>query len=37
MTDAGAKALRAELERYRHIVTVAQGRKLHPKASADEA
>jgi hypothetical protein len=28
------KALEAELERYNHIVTVAQQRKLYPKTFA---
>ncbi|HUG34606.1 MAG TPA: PadR family transcriptional regulator [Anaerolineales bacterium] len=31
ITGIGAKALAAELERYRHIVTLAQQRKLYPK------
>lgn len=31
ITGAGAAALAAELERYRHIVTLAQERKLHLK------
>lgn len=30
MTDAGARALAAELERYRHVVTLAQERNLLP-------
>jgi DNA-binding PadR family transcriptional regulator len=30
ITDLGAKSLAAELERYRHIVTMAQERKLFP-------
>lgn len=34
MTGAGAQALAAEIERYRHIVTVA--RDLSLKAAADE-
>lgn len=34
ITDRGAKALIAELDRYRHIVTVAQARKLLPQTSA---
>ena len=36
ITGVGAKALAAELERYRHIVTLAQERKLHPKTFADD-
>jgi len=32
ITDLGAKALAAELERYRHIVMVAQARKLLPQS-----
>lgn len=31
ITSLGAKALAAELERYKHIVTLAQERKLYPK------
>jgi DNA-binding PadR family transcriptional regulator len=31
ITDLGIKALAAELERYRHIVAVAQARKLLPQ------
>jgi DNA-binding PadR family transcriptional regulator len=31
ITGVGAQALAAELERYQHIVTVAQQRKLYPK------
>jgi DNA-binding PadR family transcriptional regulator len=31
ITGMGAKALAAELERYRRIVTLAQERKLYPK------
>lgn len=31
ITDLGAKALAAELERYKRIVTLAQERKLYPK------
>jgi len=34
ITAVGVKALDAELERYKHIVTVAQQRKLYPKALA---
>lgn len=34
ITDRGAQALAAELERYRHIVSVAQARKLLPQPSA---
>lgn len=34
ITDLGAKTLFAELERYRHIVSVAQARKLLPQTSA---
>lgn len=30
MTDIGAKALAAELERYKRIVNIAQERKLYP-------
>lgn len=33
ITDLGAKALAAELERYRRIVTVAQTRKLLPQTA----
>jgi DNA-binding PadR family transcriptional regulator len=32
MTGMGAQALAGELERYQHIVTVAQQRKLLPKS-----
>jgi DNA-binding PadR family transcriptional regulator len=32
ITGIGAKALAAELERYKHIVTLARERKLFPKA-----
>lgn len=31
ITDLGAKALMAELERYKRIVTIAQEQKLYPK------
>ena len=31
ITDSGAQALAAELERYQRIVTIAQQRKLFPK------
>ena len=31
VTDLGTKALAAELERYKRIVTIAQQRKLYPK------
>jgi len=31
ITDVGAKALAAELERYKRIVTLAQEKKLFPK------
>jgi DNA-binding PadR family transcriptional regulator len=34
ITGRGAEALAAELERYKHIVSVAQERKLYPKAFA---
>lgn len=34
LTGEGAKALEAELERYQHIVTIAQQRKLYPKTFA---
>src|SRR5574341_929623 len=34
MTGVGAKALAAELERYKHLVTLAQERKLYPKSFA---
>ena len=34
ITGAGAKALTAELERYKRIVTLAQERKLFPKTFA---
>jgi DNA-binding PadR family transcriptional regulator len=36
ITAVGAEALASELERYQHIVTIAQQRKLHPKAFAYE-
>jgi DNA-binding PadR family transcriptional regulator len=32
ITDIGAQALAAELERYQHIVTIAQQRNLFPKS-----
>ena len=31
ITGGGTKALAAELERYKHIVALAQQRKLYPK------
>jgi DNA-binding PadR family transcriptional regulator len=31
LTAIGVKVLDAELERYKHIVTIAQERKLYPK------
>ena len=34
ITGVGAKALTAELERYKSIVTLAQERKLYPKTFA---
>ncbi len=34
ITGVGAKALAAELERYKRIVTLAQERKLYPKTIA---
>ncbi len=34
MTDFGATALAAELERYQRIVTIAQERKLYPTTFA---
>src|SRR5574339_930175 len=34
ITGVGAQALAAELERYRHIVTISQQRKLLPKTFA---
>jgi DNA-binding PadR family transcriptional regulator len=34
ITGAGAEALAAELERYQHIVTIAQQRRLYPKMFA---
>lgn len=37
MTGVGALALAAELERYEHLVTLAQERKLLPKTFAYEA
>jgi DNA-binding PadR family transcriptional regulator len=37
ITDMGVKALAAELERYRRIVTLAQERKLYPKIMAHGA
>jgi DNA-binding PadR family transcriptional regulator len=36
ITDVGTKALAAELERYKHIVTLAQQRKLFPKTFAHD-
>lgn len=32
LTDIGARALAAELERYQHIVTLARQRNLFPKS-----
>lgn len=34
ITELGSKALQAELDRYRQIVSVAQQRKLYPQVSA---
>jgi DNA-binding PadR family transcriptional regulator len=34
ITGIGVKALEAELERYNHIISVAQQRKLYPKTFA---
>jgi len=34
LTGVGAKALAAELERYKRIVSLAQERKLYPRAFA---
>ena len=34
ITGVGAQALAAELERFQHIVTIAQQRKLFPKTFA---
>jgi DNA-binding PadR family transcriptional regulator len=34
ITGIGTEALAAELERYKHIVTIAQQRKLFPKTFA---
>lgn len=34
ITDAGKQALQAELERYKHIVSVAKERKLFPNTYA---
>jgi DNA-binding PadR family transcriptional regulator len=34
ITGIGVKALEAEIERYKRIVTIAQQRKLHPKTFA---
>ncbi len=34
ITGVGVKALEAELERYKRIVTIAQQRKLYPKTFA---
>jgi len=36
ITGVGVKALEAELERYRRIVTIAQQRKLFPKSFAHD-
>jgi DNA-binding PadR family transcriptional regulator len=37
ITVAGTRALAAELERYRHLVTLAHERNLYPKTFAYEA
>ena len=37
ITGVGAQALAAELERYRHIVTLAHDRNLYPKTLAYDA
>jgi DNA-binding PadR family transcriptional regulator len=37
ITGVGKKALASELERYKHIVTLAQERKLYPKTFANNA
>lgn len=37
INGVGKKALAAELERYRHIVVLAQERKLYPKTFAYDA
>jgi DNA-binding PadR family transcriptional regulator len=37
ITGVGAQALAAELERYRHLVTLAHERKLYPQTFAYEA
>ena len=37
ITGTGVQALAAELERYKHIVTIAQRRKLYPKTFAYDA
>lgn len=37
ITGLGIQALTAELERYKHIVTLAQERKLYPKTFATHA
>jgi DNA-binding PadR family transcriptional regulator len=34
ITDLGTKALAAELDRYKRIVTLAQERKLYPKTTS---
>ncbi len=34
ITGVGTQALAAELERYKHLVTLAQERKLYPKTFA---
>jgi DNA-binding PadR family transcriptional regulator len=34
ITDLGTKALTAELDRYKRIVTLAQERKLYPKTAS---
>ncbi len=36
ITGAGKKALGAELERYKHLVTLARTRKLYPKTFAND-
>jgi DNA-binding PadR family transcriptional regulator len=37
ITDAGAQALTAELERYQRIVTIGQQRRLFPRTFANDA
>lgn len=36
ITGVGARALAAELERYKHIVNLAQERKLYPRTFAHD-